>query len=116
MSVHYSSHVWKHENEVHGTHLLALLAYADMANDDGLSWARKATIAQRIRRSESTARNITKELEAAHRIVIVTNPAKTDSVIVVAPEHNGTYEEICQKHGVDPVSYVPLGENKRGKS
>ena len=115
MSVHYLSHVWKKEVDVHGTHLLALLCYADMASDDGSSWGSKAYIAHNIRRSVGTARTVTNDLEAAHKIVIVTRESTSDLVYVVCPDLNGTYEELCKKHNVMEAPYVPLPTNKRGK-
>jgi DNA-binding transcriptional MocR family regulator len=62
MSIETMSLVWKHA-KVEGSELLALLALADHANDEGYCWPSLGTIAQKVRISRSQITRVLKSLE-----------------------------------------------------
>lgn len=62
MSVRTSSLVW--EQSCHkGSRLLALLALADMCNNEGIAWPRVGTIAARIRVAERQTQYVLRDIE-----------------------------------------------------
>lgn len=62
MGVTFTSRVWD-SSPCKGKALLALLALADWANEDGIAWPSIAKLAQRIRVSERSAQRLLAQLE-----------------------------------------------------
>jgi len=90
MSVHVSSYVWRQTPKIDPTAMLVLVALADQANDEGLSWYAVGTIATRCRISETQARRWLRWLESADLIEISERPGKSSLVTVTmtpAVEH-----------------------------
>lgn len=70
MSIETSQRVWT-ESSHSGSALLALLALADRADDDGYCWPAIAEIARRARVSERQVKRILEQLEASGELYIV---------------------------------------------
>ena len=70
MSVHYRSPVWMHSKR-RGTELLALLALADIANDEGVCWPSISSISKRLRMDAKQARRTIHELIEGEEIRLV---------------------------------------------
>lgn len=89
MSVRALSHVWQHSQQK-GGNLLVLLALADFADDEGVSWASASKIAEKSRLDERHARRILRELESAGEITVERrlrdNGSCTSSLFRVAPD------------------------------
>lgn len=97
------THVWKHSPHS-GSHLLMLLALADQADDDGKCGPGITKLAQKTRMSPKNAQRLLKELESNKSILVLphqgykTVSGNTNSYVLVMPEINGAYEELCKKY------------------
>lgn len=70
MSVYISTHVW-HTSQLRGTALLLVLALADQANDEGVSWPSMATLAHKTRLSERSVQNLMAEVLSSGEVVVL---------------------------------------------
>ena len=70
MGVEASTAVWKRSKHK-GTKLVLMLAIADFANDEGVSWPSTVTLAKKIRMSHSFTRIKLKELEDSGELKIL---------------------------------------------
>lgn len=69
MSIKQTSKVWETSRHT-GTTLLAMLALADHANDDGYCWPGMASIAHKVRVKERQCVNVIQTLEASGEVFI----------------------------------------------
>ena len=85
MSIKVMIHVWE-KSRHEGTELLAALALADWANDDGVCWPTICRIAQRTRVSERQATNVIHALEASGELYVQRGRGRISSLLA----DNGT--------------------------
>lgn len=121
MSIKAMQFVWDNAAQAESK-LLMLLALADYADEDGGCYASVATLAKKIRQSESNARRILHYLETQHAIAIVhrggieTGNGKTNRYYLVMPGVNcKDYDDLCRKVGATPVAKVEPKPKPGGK-
>ena len=86
MSIRIMSAIWD-ADELKDAELLAMLALADHANDDGVCWPSIKRIARKIRRSERQTQRILNQLEQRGWITRESRPGKSRVYIVnVTPD------------------------------
>lgn len=84
MSIAIMTNVWR-SSQHKGTHLLAILAFADMANDDGYCWPSIEKIAERCRVEPRSINRIINRLVESGELYIQRSeggPGRTNSYIV----------------------------------
>jgi hypothetical protein len=71
MSVRVSTLVWGHSRAA-GTTFLLMLALADQANDEGLAWPKRRTLARRLRiQEERTVSKLAAQAAALGELTII---------------------------------------------
>ncbi len=100
MSIEVMTRVWKLSRQ-QGTALLALLALADWANDDGIAWPAMKTLAEKARLdSERQAQRVVHHLEVAGELFVVRRGGR------------GKYSlyQVCTGMNAQWLSQVLMGE------
>ena len=87
MSIRAITAVWDHSQH-DGSKLLLMLALADFANDDAISWPSVATLARMVRLSDRQVRSLLRELEASGEIAtdVAAGPGGSNLYHILLPD------------------------------
>ncbi len=103
MSVKIMSAVWE-QSQHKGAHLLVLLALADHASDDGVSWPSLARLASCARVAPRHVRRILRDLEAEGEIIVVRGAGRGNTnmyLVTLGLSDTDMVKILTQRLGVD---------------
>lgn len=85
MSIKIMTSVWEN-SKARGTCLLLLIALADSANDEGISWPSQKTLAKKIRMSDRNVRHLIEHLIEINEISIDHRRGRSNYYKIMTPE------------------------------
>ena len=113
MSIEIMTQVWKH-SQARGACLLLLLALADSANDEGLSWPGQKSLAHKTRMSDRNVRKLIERLLELKELKVIPRTGRSNYYQVLTPERQflPTPERAFQG-GRNASSYRTIIETKK---